>query len=572
MTHPFHHRPLGEILIERGFASRADVESALAQDEAKLEEALLRNPNIRPEHLAQALAEQCHLPYVDLSGFTITPELFALLPADHAFQHQAIPYRDSGRTLQVVVANPLDLTMPDMLERLTRRPVELAVSSAEAIAEVLKRSEGTAQVLRGMTEEFRILKVVETEEGREKTVALDDLGEDANSPVVKLINTLLLAAIQKRASDVHIEAYEHGVTVKYRIDGVLYPATETLDRRHHAALVSRLKVMAELDIAEKRTPQDGRFRLRVNGRDIDFRISVLPAALGEDVVIRILDKSSVADGVRKLRLEALGIAPETLKRFRKAIAEPYGMVLITGPTGSGKTTTLYAALSELHTGEEKVITIEDPVEYQLDGIVQIAVNEKKGLTFARGLRSILRHDPDKIMVGEIRDAETAQIAVQSALTGHLVFTTVHANNSIDVIGRITHMGIDLYNFVTALNCVMAQRLVRVICPQCRQAVKPDKELLELSGLDPKQHAGHKWYEGRGCEHCHGTGYRGRNAVTEFLMLTPRIRQLILERRPADELQKAAIEEGMTTLRQSALTKALAGETTLKEINRVTFVE
>jgi type IV pilus assembly protein PilB len=572
VTHPFHHRPLGEILIERGFASRADVESALTQENGQLEEVLLRNHSIRPEHLAQALAEQCHLPYVDLNGFTITPELFALLPADHAYQHHAIPYRNSGRTLQVVVANPLDLTLPDMLERITRRPVELAVSSAEAIAEVLKRSEGTAQVLRGMTEEFRILKVVETEEGREKTVALDDLGEDAKSPVVKLINTLLLAAIQKRASDVHIEAYEHGVTVKYRIDGVLYPATETLDRRHHAALVSRLKVMAELDIAEKRIPQDGRFRLRVNGRDIDFRISVLPAALGEDVVIRILDKSSVADGVRKLRLEALGIASETLKRFRKAIAEPYGMVLITGPTGSGKTTTLYAALSELHTGEEKVITIEDPVEYQLDGIVQIAVNEKKGLTFARGLRSILRHDPDKIMVGEIRDAETAQIAVQSALTGHLVFTTVHANNSIDVIGRITHMGIDLYNFVTALNCVMAQRLVRMICPQCRHEVRLDAELLEQSGLDARQHASHTWYEGRGCEHCHGTGYRGRNAVTEFLALTPRIRQLIIDRRPADELQKVAIEEGMSTLRQSALVKALAGETTLKEINRVTFVE
>ena len=572
MKHPFHHRALGEMLIEREFAKRADVEAALAQGGTRLGETLLRNHAVRPEHLAQALAEQCHLPYVDLNGFTITPELFALLPADQAFQYHAIPYRDVSGSLQVVVADPLDLTLPDILERLTRRSVELAVSSAEAIAEVLKRSEGTAQVLRGMTEEFRILKVVETEEGREKTVALDELGEDAKSPVVKLINTLLLTAIQKRASDVHIEAYEHGITVKYRIDGVLYPATETLDRRHHAALVSRLKVMAELDIAEKRTPQDGRFRLRVNGRDIDFRISVLPAALGEDVVIRILDKSSVAGGVRKLQLEALGIAPETLKRFRKAIAEPYGMVLITGPTGSGKTTTLYAALSELHTGEEKVITIEDPVEYQLDGIVQIAVNEKKGLTFARGLRSILRHDPDKIMVGEIRDSETAQIAVQSALTGHLVFTTVHANNSIDVIGRITHMGIDLYNFVTALNCVMAQRLVRRICPQCRHETRLDAAILEQSGLDPDKYASQKWYEGRGCEHCHGTGYRGRYAVTEFLALTPRIRQMIIDRRPADELQRTAIEEGMTTLRQSALVKALAGETTLKEINRVTFVE
>jgi type IV pilus assembly protein PilB len=572
MTHPFNHRELGELLIERGFASRADVDAALAEGGAHLSETLLLNNRLRPEHLAMVLAEQCHLPYVDLDGFTVTPELFALLPAEQAYQHQAIPYQLSDNRLQVVVADPLDLTLPDMLERLAGRPVELAVGSASAIAGVLKRSEGTVQLLRGMSEEFRIVKVVETEEGQEQTVALDALGEDSGSPVVRLINTLLIAAIQKRASDVHIEVGDRGVVVKYRIDGVLYPATETLDRRHHAALVSRLKVMAELDIAEKRVPQDGRFRLRVNGRDIDFRISVLPASLGEDVVIRILDKSSVAGGVRKLQLETLGIAPETLKRFRKAVAEPYGMVLITGPTGSGKTTTLYAALSELHTGEEKVITIEDPVEYRLDGIVQIAVNEKKGLTFARGLRSILRHDPDKIMVGEIRDAETAQIAVQSALTGHLVFTTVHANNSIDVIGRITHMGIDLYNFVTALNCVMAQRLVRKICPQCRHEVRLDAELLEQSGLDARQQASHTWYEGRGCEHCHGTGYRGRNAVTEFLALTPRIRQLIIDRRPADELQKVAIEEGMTTLRQSALVKALAGETTLKEINRVTFVE
>ena len=571
MTHPFNHRQLGEILIARGYANRGDVDAALAREGERVGEVLVREHRLQPEQLAQALAEQCHLPYVALDGFTVPAELFALLPAESCYQHRAVPYRLVGDMLEVVVANPLDLDLNEVLERIARRRVTLAVGSAEAIAETLKRSEGTSQMLRGMTNDFRILKVVETEEGREKTVALEEMGEESG-PVVRFINTLLLAAIQKRASDVHIEAYEHGIVVKNRIDGVLYPATETLDRRHHAAMVSRLKVMAELDIAEKRVPQDGRFRLRVNGHDIDFRISVLPAALGEDVVIRILDKSSVADGMRKLRLESLGIAHDTLKRFRKVIGEPYGMVLITGPTGSGKTTTLYAALSELHTGEEKVITIEDPVEYQLDGIVQIAVNEKKGLTFARGLRSILRHDPDKIMVGEIRDTETAQIAVQSALTGHLVFTTVHANNSIDVIGRITHMGIDLYNFVTALNCVMAQRLVRKICPQCRAQAQVEPELIELSGLDPKLAATHAWYEGRGCDHCHGTGYRGRHAITEFLALTPVMRQAILERRPADELQRLAMREGMQTLRQSALAKALGGETTLKEINRVTFVE
>jgi type IV pilus assembly protein PilB len=390
--------------------------------------------------------------------------------------------------------------------------------------------------------------------------------------VVRLINTLLLDALAKRASDIHIETYEAGISAKYRIDGVLYPAMDTLDRRHHGAFVSRLKVMAELDIAEKRVPQDGRFKLRLGSRDIDFRISVIPSVFGEDVVIRILDKSAITHGMRALRLESLGMSGDVLKRFRRAVREPYGMVLITGPTGSGKTTTLYAALSELDAGEEKVITIEDPVEYQLEGIVQIPVNEKKGLTFARGLRSVLRHDPDKIMVGEIRDPETAQIALQSALTGHLVFTTVHANNAFDVVGRFTHMGVDVYSFVSALNCVMAQRLVRLVCPQCRREAKADDELLELSGLDPERHRGSTWFEGAGCAHCNGTGYRGRAAITEFLDLSVRVRQMIMDRRPAAELQAAATEEGMVTLRQSAVAKALAGETTLKEINRVTFVD
>jgi len=416
-----------------------------------------------------------------------------------------------------------------------------------------------------------VLVVREREDGAEQLVSLDTLGETAG-PVVKLVNTLLAAALTKRASDVHIETHEHAIAVKYRIDGVLYPATEMLDKSHHSSLVSRLKVMAELDIAERRTPQDGRFRLRFSGRDIDFRLSIMPAVFGEDVVIRILDKSSVTRDLRQLRLDGLGMAPDVLKKFRRSIREPYGMVLITGPTGSGKTTTLYAGLSEINDGEEKIITIEDPVEYQLDGIVQIPVNEKKGLTFARGLRSILRHDPDKIMVGEIRDPETAAIAVQSALTGHLVFTTVHANNVFDVVGRFAHMGIDAYSFVSSLNCVMAQRLVRLICPKCKHDVQIESELLELSGLDAGQYAGKKWYEGAGCENCHGTGYRGRAAITEFLDLSATVRQMIIERRPLPELQQTALSEGFVTLRQSAFAKVLNGETTLKEINRVTFVD
>ncbi|MBI5783122.1 MAG: type II/IV secretion system protein [Gammaproteobacteria bacterium] len=571
MTHPFQQRKLGEILVAREYADAARIEAALADGTGRLGERLVQDNVITPEQLAEALAEQFNLTYVELNGYSIPPELFELIPAAQAYRLNAVPYRRDGDVVEIAISDPFDFTLHDRLERISGRRVRLLLASRPAIAAVLKRSQGTSEVLKDLSEDFRLAIVKETEEGKEETVALDKLG-DVSSPVIKLINTLLLAALQKRASDVHIETYEQGITVKYRIDGVLYPATEMLDRRHHGALISRLKVMAELDIAEKRVPQDGRFKLRFGGRDIDFRLSIMPSVFGEDVVIRILDKSSVTEGLRNLRLESLGMAPEILKKFRKSVHEPYGMVLITGPTGSGKTTTLYAALSELDAGEEKIVTIEDPVEYQLDGIVQIPVNEKKNLTFARGLRSILRHDPDKIMVGEIRDTETAQIAVQSALTGHLVFTTVHANNAFDVIGRFSHMGVDVYSFVSSLNCVMAQRLVRLICPQCKAKTKATAELLELSGLDPKHYAGTTWYEGKGCEHCHGTGYRGRAAITEFLDLSPRVRQMIVDRKPLNELQAAAMQEGMVTLRQSALAKVLAGETTLKEINRVTFVD
>jgi type IV pilus assembly protein PilB len=347
---------------------------------------------------------------------------------------------------------------------------------------------------------------------------------------------------------------------------------EPIDKRHHQTIISRIKVMSDLDIAEKRIPQDGRFKVRLKGRTIDFRVSVMPSVHGEDCVIRILDKESMNKEFRNLRLDILGFDDETLKKVRKFIREPYGMVLVTGPTGSGKTTTLYAALSEIQSAEDKIITIEDPVEYQLKGITQIPVNEKKGLTFARGLRSILRHDPDKIMVGEIRDEETAQIAIQSALTGHLVFTTVHANNVVDVLGRFLNMNVDLYNFVSALNCVLAQRLVRKNCEHCVKPAQASAQLLEESGLDPAEYADYTFYEGTGCIECNGTGFHGRLAVSELLDLSDRIRELILEKRPASEIRRAAKEEGMTFLRESALEKVFQGITTLREINKVTFVD
>lgn len=571
MRHPFQPRLFVDILSEQFGVVPQSVIAEGGQDDRELGERLVREQIITPEQYAQALAAQFGLPYADLQDWMVSQQLFECLPATQAYQLGVAPYYLKGTTLGVVCSDPYDLSLQERLERMTGLQVDLLLASAAAIQAALKRSQGSTAVLKDLSEEFRFVVVKESEEGAERTVSLENMG-DAASPVVKLVNTMLLDGLAKRASDVHIETFEKGISVKYRIDGVLYPAMKVIDRQHHSALISRLKVMAELDIAEKRVPQDGRFKLRLGHRDIDFRLSIIPAAFGEDVVIRVLDKAAVTEGLRGLRLESLGMVPEVLKKFRRSIREPYGMVLITGPTGSGKTTTLYAALSELDAAEEKVITIEDPVEYQLDGIVQIPVNEKKGLTFALGLRSILRHDPDKIMVGEIRDVETAQIAVQSALTGHLVFTTVHANNAFDVIGRFTHMGVDVYSFLSALNCVMAQRLVRQICPHCKREAPQDKEMLELSGLETGEYVDRIWFEGAGCEHCHGTGYFGRVAITEFLDLTPNLRQMILDRRPAADLQEAAIHEGMVTLRRSALIKALSGETTLKEINRVTFVD
>src|SRR5450756_2865812 len=358
------------------------------------------------------------------------------------------------------------------------------------------------------------MQVVREDDEGQEVLSIDRITADA-SPIIKLVDSVLFNAIQRRASDIHIETQEHVVVIKYRIDGVLYPAMEPIDKKHHQTIISRIKVMSELDIAEKRVPQDGRFKVRVKGRTIDFRVSIMPTVHGEDAVIRILDKESANAEFKNLRLDVLGMDSETMRRLRKFIREPYGMVLVTGPTGSGKTTTLYACLAEIQSVEDKIITIEDPVEYQLRGITQIPVNEKKGLTFARGLRSILRHDPDKIMVGEIRDQETAQIAINSALTGHLVFTTVHANNVVDVLGRFLNMKVELYNFVSALNCILAQRLVRVNCEHCKKVVSyPDSYLVE-SGLDPELWRTKTFYEGSGCFDYGGTGFRGRTAIHEL---------------------------------------------------------
>ena len=537
-----------------------------------LGECLIDEHLITEEVLAQALAEQRGLRYTDLMDFRIAQTFFETMSVELMQRYQFVPMEDTGDVYLLAMTDPNNIRAIDELEMILDRQIEICVSTPSAIQAVLKRSGSSEQVMHAVSEDFKLHLVKEQENGEgEEVLSLESIDKD-ESPIIKLMHTTIFDAIQRRASDIHIESTDKNVLIKYRIDGVLYLATEPIDNKFHSSIVSRIKVMSDLDIAERRVPQDGRFKLRTGGKTIDFRVSILPSAFGEDVVIRILDKESITAGVNTLKLESLGFDENDLRRFRKSIREPYGMVLVTGPTGSGKTTTLYAALTEINTGEDKFITIEDPVEYQLRGVVQIPVNEKKGLTFARGLRSILRHDPDKIMVGEIRDAETGQIAVQSALTGHLVFTTVHANNAFDVLGRFLNMGIEPYNFVSSLNCILAQRLVRILCLRCKKPVKLSRKEFEESALDYEQHKDRQFFEAGGCKDCNYTGFRGRKAITEFLDLSDHVREMILEKRPSSELRKAAIAEGMTTLRQSAIAKILAGDTTLKEINRVTFIE
>jgi type II secretory ATPase GspE/PulE/Tfp pilus assembly ATPase PilB-like protein len=520
---------------------------------------------------ARALAERYRVEFVDMDEFRIDQELFRAIPADLMLRYNFVPFRREGRSLVIVVSDPRELPMIDELGTILGTPIKVTVGAPSAIESILKKSESSSRVLEEATEGFR-LQVLKEDESGEESLTVERLTSDI-SPIIRLVDSTVFTAIQRRASDIHIETGEDAVHVKYRIDGVLQPAMRPIAKQFHSSIISRIKVMAELDIAEKRVPQDGRFKVRMsNTKTIDFRVSVMPSVHGEDAVIRILDKESISEQFTELKLDILGFPDPELRRFRKYIREPYGMVLVTGPTGSGKTTTLYAALSEIKSVEDKIITIEDPVEYQLRGVTQIPINEKKGLTFARGLRSILRHDPDKIMVGEIRDPETAQIAIQSALTGHLVFTTVHANNVIDVLGRFLNMGVEPYQFVSALNCVMAQRLVRLICSHCKRLTRVTRQQLEESGMDPRLGETRQFYEGAGCIECGGTGFKGRTAICELLDLTDRIRDMILERRPTSEVKKAAHDEGMRFLRESAVEKVLSGLSTLREINKVTFVE
>jgi type II secretory ATPase GspE/PulE/Tfp pilus assembly ATPase PilB-like protein len=520
---------------------------------------------------SRRLAERYRCTFVDLREQRIDPELFRSIPAELMFRFNFVPIESRENALVIAVADPAQVLLSDELSLLIGKKLVLNVATPSQISDLLKRTEQSQRVLEQATEAFT-LQVVAGEED-EDTISADRLtSESGISPVVRLVDTIIFTALERRASDIHIEARDIEVVVKYRIDGVLQYAMTPIAKEWHSTILSRIKVMSDLDIAERRVPQDGRFRVRYKSRSVDFRVSIMPSINGEDAVLRVLDKETLSEKFHNLTLDVVGFDQEDLRKLRRYIREPYGMVLVTGPTGSGKTTTLYAAINEIKTDEDKIITIEDPVEYQVRGITQIPVNEKKGLTFARGLRSILRHDPDKIMVGEIRDEETAQIAIQSALTGHLVFTTVHANNVTDVIGRFINIGVEPYNFVSALNCILAQRLVRVVCEHCKKMAKPTAEEMKASALDPALWSQVLLANGTGCLECAGSGYHGRAAISELLDLTDTIREMIINRRPTSEIKRAAKDSGMTFLRDAGLAMVRRGITTLKEINKVTFIE
>ncbi len=548
-------------------ADLAQARQEAERSRRKLIEVLEEQLALGPDEFVRALGELLRLPVLPMRRLHELAPAFEVLLFNEVSQRECVALRDEAGELLVVIGDPFALDLQAWVQERVVAPFSFHLAHRNDIGAYLARVE---EGMRAMGEVVPTEADMQGGGRRIEDLSLKAISEHS-SQVVRVVNSTLYDALKTGASDVHLESTGSGLAIKYRIDGVLSavgnaPGADMADR-----IVSRVKVMAELDIAERRVPQDGRFKVSVKGREVDLRVSIMPSIYGEDAVLRILDKQTLADEFEGLRLEVLGFDPGTMAWLRKLANEPYGMLLVTGPTGSGKTTTLYAILSEIHRGEDKIITIEDPVEYQISGILQIPVNEKKGLTFARGLRSILRHDPDKIMVGEIRDPETAQIAIQSALTGHLVFTTVHANNVFDVIGRFLHMGVDPYSFVAALNGVMAQRLVRINCAHCRVEDMPDARLLADSGLDAKAVRGFRFRAGRGCGHCRGSGYRGRKAIAESMLLNDELRELIVSRQPIRVIKEAARRLGTRGLRDAALDLVRTGETTLSEINRVTFV-
>ena len=554
-------RALDAALVQQALSSAGSRSRIawMAEQLSVSEEALL--PQAARHFKARALS------MADLRS--LRPEFALVSFADCQRRGCLVGRLDNEPLLTVVLTDPTDTRLRQWLEvRLREREVDLALATAADLQAFLVTAEKSVRAMDAVTMQHE-----PSASTGEHALAISISNIDATeSRVVRLVDSTLYDALRAGASDIHLETQPGGMVIKYRLDGVLevVKQIDNIDIAHQA--ISRIKVVSELDIAERRIPQDGRFQVVVDGRDIDFRVSIMPNLFGEDAVLRVLDRKHLTGQFQALSLETLGFDAGVLSFIRDAARMPYGLLLVTGPTGSGKTTTLYAALSEINTGLDKIVTIEDPIEYQLPGVLQIPVNEKKGLTFVRGLRSILRHDPDKIMVGEIRDAETAQIAVQAALTGHQVFTTVHANNVFDVIGRFANMGVDSYSLVAALNAIVAQRLLRMNCPHCAVACTVAVDLIRRSGLSDEHVATASFKRGQGCAHCRGTGYKGRRAIAETLPMSDTLRDQLVQRAPLSQIRQSARNSGFTSLRDAAVALALRGETTVEEINRVTPVE
>lgn len=563
---------LDQTMQETGVIDSAMVhtarEQAVSQQRPVLEvlEELFGQP---PKFFVGALADAFHfMPITMRTMHQLTPA-FEIVPFAKMQQKQCLAFLTEDGQLLLVMADPFNANLQEWAVEYIKQDFEWRLAHSSDVAAFLAKHEESLSAM----ESFSGDGESEGSQNSDENIihlSLKTINKDPN-PVVKLVNSTLYDALKSGTSDIHLECTHQGLAIKYRIDGVIANVSNVQGLDNAEQAISRIKVMSQLDIAERRIPQDGRFKVISQGREVDFRVSIMPSIYGEDAVLRVLDRKSITKESNGLTLKALGFNPTIISQFRQLAADPYGMVLVTGPTGSGKTTSLYAAISEVNTGHDKIITIEDPVEYQLPGVLQIPVNEKKGLTFARGLRSILRHDPDKIMVGEIRDPDTAQIAVQAALTGHLVFTTVHANNVFDVIGRFMHMGVDPYNFVSSVNGIMAQRLVREICPHCAEETTHDAHTLQQSGIPLALAKAMKFKTAKGCGHCRGTGYRGRIAVAELLVLNDEIREMIIAKEPIRQLKEAAKRSGMRSIRESAMQLVALGKTTLEEINRVTFV-
>jgi general secretion pathway protein E len=545
-----------------------EARAAAASARRRLVDVLEERLGLDPDQFTARLAATLRLDHLRMAELRSAAPAFDVLPFAECSQRGCVLLRAADARLLLAFDDPFSAELQSWAEDRIGPHFSWALAHRGDVVAFLAAHEETLRALDAVQAEAA---AAPEERGRIEDLSLKAIG-DEKSEVVRLVRSTLRDALMIGASDVHFETVPGGLGLKFRIDGILSQAKLIQDPKQAEEAIARVKVLGELDITERRVPQDGRFKAIDHGRVVDFRVSIMPSIHGEDAVLRVLDKQSLYEAThQQLSLDSLGFEPAEVKRLRRLSHEPYGMLLVTGPTGSGKTTTLYAAITEINNGQDKIVTIEDPVEYQLAGVLQIPVNEKKGLTFARGLRSILRHDPDKIMVGEIRDPETANIAVQSALTGHLVFTTVHANNVFDVIGRFVHMNVDLYGFVSALNAILAQRLVRLVCPHCAEEERPSEELLSESGLAVASTQGWKFRLGRGCRECRGTGYKGRKAIAELMILNDELRELITGRAPLRELKEAAQRAGTRFLREAAFDAVRKGETTLQEINRVTFV-